>query len=181
MTRAGCDPVILTLPADALEEGRARVEPASNVVVIQGGDTRQESVARGLAQVESGTVVVHDAARPFATEAMVREVVDELTDANAAITAIPVNDTVKRGHDGLVIETVPRNELWLSQTPQAFVTDVLKRAHARAEKEGYVASDDAELVERYGEEVRVVEGSRLNFKITFPADYKLAEAIAGEL
>jgi 2-C-methyl-D-erythritol 4-phosphate cytidylyltransferase len=181
MLRAGCDPVILTLPADAMDDGRARVGSTRGVVLTEGGDTRQQSVARGLTNVATEVVVVHDAARPFATEAMIRAILNELSEADGAITAIPVDDTVKRAHDGLVGETVPREELWLSQTPQAFATDVLKSAHDKADEEGYVASDDAELVERYGGKVTMVHGSRLNIKITFPDDYMLAEAIADTL
>jgi 2-C-methyl-D-erythritol 4-phosphate cytidylyltransferase len=181
MTRAGCDPIILTLPPAALEEGSARLDPNSNVMVTEGGSTRQESVALGLAHVTKDAVVVHDAARPFATERMVHSVVNELEAADGAIAAIRVGDAVKREGDASIKETVSRDDLWLAQTPQAFATDVLRAAHRRAADEGYVAGDDAELVERYGGRVTMIQGSSLNIKITFQTDYRLAEAIASAL
>jgi len=178
MVQAGCDPVILTLPSEALDEGRARVKDPSQVLVVEGAETRQGSVGAGLAHVRTERVVVHDAVRPLATPAMVLSVLRALDDADGAITAVPVDDTLKRTRDGAVDVTVSRSELWLSQTPQAFSTDVLKRAHARAMEETFVASDDAELIERYGGRVVVVPGSRSNIKITFADDFKLAEALA---
>jgi 2-C-methyl-D-erythritol 4-phosphate cytidylyltransferase len=178
MTTAGCAPIVVVLPVDALDEGKARIGAANEVIITAGGDTRQQSVARGLAYVDTEKVVVHDAARPFATDAMVRAVLEELREVDAAITAIPVSDTVKRASEGTVENTVRREDLYLSQTPQAFNTEVLRLAHRRAEEEGYSASDDAELVERYGGKVRFVPGSRLNLKITSAADFQLAESIA---
>jgi 2-C-methyl-D-erythritol 4-phosphate cytidylyltransferase len=173
--------VILTLPSGSLEEGRARLRDPSQALVVEGAETRQGSVSAGLEHVETERVVVHDAARPLATPAMVLSVLRALDDADGAVTAVPVDDTLKRAHDGVVESTVSRSELWVSQTPQAFTTDVLKRAHALAVEESFVASDDAELVERYGGSVTVVPGSRSNIKITFADDFKLAEAFARTL
>jgi 2-C-methyl-D-erythritol 4-phosphate cytidylyltransferase len=178
MIRAGCDPVILTLPNDAVDEGRARLDDPSGVVVIGGGETRQRSVALGLERVETETVVIHDAARPLATEEMVRSVLHALTQAHGAIAAVPVGDTVKRAPHGVVDSTLARDDLWRSQTPQAFSTEVLRHAHDRAEKDGFLAGDDAELVERYGGKIAIVPGSRMNIKITFADDFKVAEALA---
>jgi 2-C-methyl-D-erythritol 4-phosphate cytidylyltransferase len=177
MIRAGCDPVILTLPPDSLDEGRARLDDASRVVIVAGGETRQRSVALGLAHVQSERVVVHDAARPLATAEMVRSALQALTQADGAIAAVPVGDTVKRAPGGVVDATVPRSDLWQSQTPQAFVTEVLRRAHDRAEEDGFLAGDDAELVERYGGRIALVPGSRANIKVTFADDFKIAEAL----
>jgi 2-C-methyl-D-erythritol 4-phosphate cytidylyltransferase len=178
MLSAGCDPVILTLPPDALDEGRAHLDGPSGVVVVEGGETRQRSVALGLAHVEASRVVVHDAARPLATEEMVRSVLHALDQADGAITAVPVGDTVKRAPGGVVDATLPRSDLWHSQTPQAFATEVLRKAHAQAEEDGFLAGDDAELVERYGGKIALVPGSRANIKITFEDDFRIAEALA---
>jgi 2-C-methyl-D-erythritol 4-phosphate cytidylyltransferase len=177
MLRAGCDPVVLTLPPDSLEEGRARLDDDSRVVVVPGGETRQRSVALGLAHVQSERVVVHDAVRPLATDEMVRSTLQALTRADGAITAVPVGDTVKRASEGVVDATVSRSDLWQSQTPQAFATEVLQRAHDRAGEDGFVAGDDAELVERYGGRIAIVPGSTTNIKITFADDFKIAEAL----
>jgi 2-C-methyl-D-erythritol 4-phosphate cytidylyltransferase len=177
MIRAGCEPIVLTLPPDSVEEGRARLDDVSRVLVVAGGETRQRSVALGLANVQSERVVVHDAARPLATEEMVHSTLQALGRADGAIAAVPVGDTVKRASEGVVDATVSRSDLWQSQTPQAFATDVLRRAHDRAEEDGFLAGDDAELVERYGGRIALVPGSTANIKITFADDFKIAEAL----
>jgi 2-C-methyl-D-erythritol 4-phosphate cytidylyltransferase len=120
---------------------------------------------------------VHDAARPFATPELVRSVVAALKDAHGAAPAVPVADTLKEVRDGRVIRTVERSSLWAVQTPQAFVTEVLRNVHDKARVDGFVATDDAQLVERYGGVVRIVEGSRDNVKVTYAEDWRVAEAM----
>ncbi len=148
--------------------------------VVAGGVQRQDSVRLGLEAVQEGVevVVVHDAVRPFLTVEMVQRVIARAIEQGAAIVAIPMRDTVKRqGADGLLKETVDRGHLWLAQTPQAFRVPLLREAHAKAQVEGFAATDDAQLVERLGHAVAVVEGSTENIKITRPEDLAIGEAI----
>lgn len=144
--------------------------------LVAGGTERQNSVRNGLAAVgDAALVVIHDAARPFVTRATVEAVIDAAREHGAAIVAIPATDTVKIVHpDGWVEATPPRARTWLAQTPQVFRTDLIRAAHARADRAA-PATDDAALVERLGHRVRVVAGSPDNRKITTPDDRAWAE------
>jgi 2-C-methyl-D-erythritol 4-phosphate cytidylyltransferase len=148
--------------------------------IVPGGQERQDSVRRALAAVdeEVGVVVIHDAVRPFVTEAMIRHVVEAARADGAAIIALPMRDTVKQvGADCLIERTIDRRPLWLAQTPQAFRRDWLVEAHRKAKAEGVTATDDAYLMEWMGHPVRVVEGSGENIKVTRPEDLVIGEAI----
>jgi 2-C-methyl-D-erythritol 4-phosphate cytidylyltransferase len=149
------------------------------VTVCAGGPTRQESVALGLTACPAGTVVVavHDAARPLVSPALVDATVAALTPPWAAVApALAVVDTLKLvdGGSGEVRRTVDRRDLWAVQTPQVFARDTLERAHRAA---AAAVTDDLALVEAAGGRVRLVEGERRNFKITFPDDLVVAEAL----
>jgi len=124
-------------------------------------------------------VIVHDAARPLATSAIFEACLAAAARAGGAIAAIPVADTLKRVADGetRIAATVARAGLWQAQTPQAFRRDALVAAHRRAVSEGIVATDDADLVERTGVRVEVVECSTTNIKITTQSDLAMVEAI----
>jgi 2-C-methyl-D-erythritol 4-phosphate cytidylyltransferase len=154
------------------------------VKITPGGAERQDSVriALGLTSAEAELVIVHDAARPFATPAMFAAALAAAARVGGAIVATPVADTLKRvGHEGEIVATVARANLWQAQTPQAFRRDLLVRAHERAvidRADRIPATDDADLVERLGATVAVVDGSTLNFKITTAADLRLAELVA---
>src|SRR6202041_2746715 len=151
--------------------------------VVHGGDTRQQSVANALAQVDPATeiVLVHDAVRPFVTPEQLDRVIEEARTRGAAILGIPAIDTVKEVKRASLPEdvarittTIPRERIVLAQTPQAFRCGILREAFARAEADGVTASDEASLVERLGQDVYVVLGSERNLKITRPADMDLA-------
>lgn len=151
--------------------------------VVHGGDTRQQSVANALGQVDSSTevVLVHDAVRPFVTSDQVERVMAEARTRGAAILGIPAIDTVKEVKRAslpqdvaLITATVPRERVVLAQTPQAFSYALLRDAFRKAQQDGYTASDEAALVERLGSDVFVVLGSERNLKITRPADMDLA-------
>lgn len=149
---------------------------------VAGGRERQDSVEAGLRALPSWVqyVVVHDGARPFATPALVERVLAAARRHGAALAAIPVQDTVKRVSPDLFLDgTVDRRSLWLAQTPQAFSVGLLLEAHERAISTGLEATDDAALVEALGHPVRVVPGSRINFKITTREDLALARRIVG--
>jgi 2-C-methyl-D-erythritol 4-phosphate cytidylyltransferase len=148
--------------------------------IVTGGAERQDSVRLGLAAVgpDAEIVLVHDAVRPFLTVNMVAQVVEAAAKHGAAIVAIPMRDTVKRaGADGLIEETVDRKPLWLAQTPQAFTRALIEEAHAKALRNGFRATDDAQLVEHAGHRVAIVEGSTDNIKVTRPEDLAMGESI----
>ncbi len=151
--------------------------------VIHGGDTRQQSVANALAQVDPATeiVLVHDAVRPFITAEQTARVIAEARLRGAAILAIPAIDTVKEVKRAslpedvaLITATIPRERLVMAQTPQAFSFPLLREAFRKAQEDGVVGSDESVLVERMGREVYAVLGSERNFKITRPSDLDLA-------
>ncbi|WP_041303515.1 2-C-methyl-D-erythritol 4-phosphate cytidylyltransferase [Kyrpidia tusciae] len=155
---------------------RARIPVPTRITA--GGPERQESVYQGiLAAGESSHLLVHDGARPLVQQDDVRRLLAALHDHPAAILAAPVKDTVKWVENGRVERTMPREKMWLSQTPQAFAGDLLRQAHERARAEHWSATDDASLVEKLGIPVHIVTGSPFNFKITTPEDLTLAEAL----
>jgi 2-C-methyl-D-erythritol 4-phosphate cytidylyltransferase len=147
------------------------------VLTTGGGSSRQASVAAGLELVDVPTVIVHDAARPFVTETMLEAVIAPLSEVDGAITALRMNETIKRADGDLVIETVDRSNLWRSQTPQAFRTDALRKAHLKARDESFAATDDAQLIERYGGHIALVPGDPANIKLTYEDDFVVAEAM----
>ena len=153
--------------------------------VVAGGASRQDSVSAALRTIEDGAeiIVVHDGARPFATSALVEEVIEQARAYGGAIAAVPVKDTIKQADDkGVVNKTIARERLWAAQTPQAFACEVLRRAHEQAEADGFLGTDDAELVERLGgASVAIVAGSYDNLKITTPEDLVIAEQLASRL
>jgi 2-C-methyl-D-erythritol 4-phosphate cytidylyltransferase len=174
---------IVTVPAGMERQARAEVERAGleiPVKLVAGGAERQDSVriALGLTSAESEVVVVHDAARPFATSALFADCIDATRRADGAIAAIAVADTLKHVESHRITATVAREGLWQAQTPQAFKRTALVEAHGRAMRELWAATDDAELIERCGGRVEVVESSATNLKITTPADLEIAEALA---
>lgn len=146
---------------------------------IAGGTRRRDSVLNGLNALAPGSkwVLVHDAARPLVSVALIETIVDSALVGNVdgVIPGIPLTDTIKSVEGGLVVATVDRIGLEAVQTPQAFRTSVLVRSHTEAVNDD--ATDDATLVERFGGSVKVVTGDPMNIKITYPADLALAESL----
>jgi 2-C-methyl-D-erythritol 4-phosphate cytidylyltransferase len=176
------DEVVIAVPEGFENAARAEVAAAGLGVPVKitiGGIERQDSVriALGLTSAESELVIVHDAARPLATVAIFEACLSAAARAGGAIAAIPVSDTLKRVADGAITATIARSALWQAQTPQAFRRDLLVAAHQRAVSEKIVATDDADLVERTGARVEVVEASTTNLKITTQSDLAIVEAI----
>lgn len=155
-----------------------RVAPAARLQVVEGGARRQDSMAYAFARVSptADVVLVHDAARPFVSAALIAATIDAAARHGAAIAAVPVRDTVKRtagnGAARTIRETLPRDEIVLAQTPQAFRREILSAALAAAGD--LDATDEAMLVERAGIPVHIVEGDPANVKITTAADLALA-------
>ncbi len=165
--------------AEEMSDGTVVVVPPSDVERergVGGGDSRSASVRAGLAAVpeDASIILVHDAARPFASREIYRRVIDAVRDgADGAIPGVPVADTIKVVTDGVVVDTPDRTSLIAVQTPQGFRADRLRAAHASDSD----ATDDAVLVERRGGRIVVVEGDDDNRKITRPADLEWARRL----
>jgi 2-C-methyl-D-erythritol 4-phosphate cytidylyltransferase len=163
-------------------ESEGKLVLQKKIVLVEGGEHRQESVALALAAVSAAPddiVLVHDAVRPFVTEEIIQDVTTAAKKHGAAIAGMPAVDTIKqveRTAEGAVItSTISRERVVLAQTPQGFRYDVLKKAFDEAAADDFTGTDEASLVERSGHEVVVVMGSPRNIKITTPADMELAE------
>ena len=147
---------------------------------VAGGASRQDSVRNGLeslAELQPDRVLIHDAARPFLTAEIVDRTLAALDDAPGAVVAVPVTDTLKRGHDGRVAGTVDRSALWRAQTPQGFRYADILAAHRQAK--GAAMTDDAAVAEAAGLPVKLVVGADDNFKITTADDLRRAERLVG--
>jgi 2-C-methyl-D-erythritol 4-phosphate cytidylyltransferase len=124
----------------------------------------------------AAVIVVHDAVRPFITGALIDRVVAAARAGGAAICALPIAETVKRVRESVVEATVDRSGLWAVQTPQAFRAELLREAHEKARRDGFLGTDESMLVERLGQSVTVVPGLPENVKITTPDDLRRARA-----
>lgn len=163
-----------------VEELLAKERPLLPTTLASGGATRQDSVHRALETcAAAGIALVHDAVRPLVPRACIAACVAALDRHAAAVVAIPCAATVKRAAaDGETVDaTVPRDGLWLAQTPQGFDLAIGRAAFARAAAEGWACSDDAQVLERAGHRVALVRGDARNLKITTPDDLALAEAL----
>jgi 2-C-methyl-D-erythritol 4-phosphate cytidylyltransferase/2-C-methyl-D-erythritol 2,4-cyclodiphosphate synthase len=174
---AAISDVIVALPAELAADPPAYLRSVGKPLqVVAGGARRQDSVSRAFERVSAHTeiVVIHDAARPLVTDAVIRRTIDAADAGGAAIAALRARDTVKRaGVDGIITATLPREEIFLAQTPQAFRVTVLRDALAFADD----ATDEAALAERAGHHVRVVDGDARNLKVTTPEDLAIAERL----
>ena len=186
--------IIVAVRSSEIERVQAQVAEygdrfgfTGRVQVVEGGENRQESVARALSAVsgedEDGAdddiVLVHDAVRPLIDAATIERTIDAVLQHGAAIVGLPAIDTVKQvertAHGALITSTIPREFVVLAQTPQGFRRGLLLRAFAEATADGFVGTDEASVVERAGHPIAVVPGSQVNLKITQPGDLALAE------
>ena len=184
---AGIQHIVVAAPPEATSAGEVLVAAGHEValgpgvVAVVGGATRSASVRAAVRAAPPGDVVVHDAARPLVTPGHFTAALAALADADCAIAAAPVTDTVKEaGEDRLVTATLDRSRLWAIQTPQAFRRAALERALAVGDDVLAQATDDAWLVERTGCTVRVVESTPANRKITTPYDLRIAELLLAD-
>jgi 2-C-methyl-D-erythritol 4-phosphate cytidylyltransferase / 2-C-methyl-D-erythritol 2,4-cyclodiphosphate synthase len=172
--------VIVALPSELVANPPDCVRHASGkpLRIVEGGARRQDSVANAFGAIADASelIVIHDAARPFASPDLVERTIGAAAESGAAIAATAARDTVKQGERGVIRATLPRDTIFLAQTPQAFRRDVLRDALASNED----ATDEAELAERAGHMVRLVEGEATNIKITTRDDIAVADAIASE-
>lgn len=175
--------VVLVFPAQELDRRNAEIEtlkdiadPGVRILTVCGGDRRQDSVRMGLAALprDCDRVLVHDSARPFFTPALVRSLLERLTDeVGGVVPAIPVTDTIKQIENDRVLATLPRETLRAVQTPQLFPTGLLRRVHDQALEDDWIVTDDAGMIERAGHGVRIVPGETSNLKITTPEDLRV--------
>ncbi|MGV8056541.1 MAG: 2-C-methyl-D-erythritol 4-phosphate cytidylyltransferase [Smithellaceae bacterium] len=176
--------IIVVVPASDIKFVREELIKKNNlrkvINIIAGGAERQDSVRNGLAAIDDkcDIVVVHDGVRPFVTQEMIRRVIEVAKEFRAASIGVPAKDTIKETKDNdLVVKTLPRQNLWLTQTPQAFQFVVLKEAYEAVRRDNYYGTDDASLVEHIGVRVKMIAGSYENIKITTPEDLIIAEAL----
>lgn len=147
--------------------------------VVRGGATRVESAHLGTLEVSENAklIGIHDGARPFVSTAVMERVVDKAHQTGAAAPAIPVQDTIKVAHGGVVDHTPDRATLFAVQTPQVFDADLIRGALTKALQDNATLTDDCSAVERLGMSVSLVEGDRSNIKLTTPADLAVARVI----
>lgn len=167
------------MPVMASELAQNRLD----VPMVSGGATRQESVWRGLQALsgQCGGVLVHDGARCLVTADVIQRCMVSVEKCGTGVAAVPVTDTIKTVSDAnIALDTPNRASLRAVQTPQGFKVDLLRRAHEQAQRDGFLGTDDASLVERLGVPVQLTEGSRRNIKLTTPEDLLMAEAFFAE-
>lgn len=148
--------------------------------IVSGGKRRQDSVFNGLKCVdpECDVVLIHDCVRPFVSQDIILQIIQKAHEKGAAITAVPVKDTIKESHcveKTVVDRTVPRENLWAAQTPQGFKTGIIVNAYNVLQEDDFDATDDAQVAEKLGYNVELVQGSYKNIKITTQEDIKMAE------
>ncbi len=173
------DQIFLCLRPEGMDRARKDVDRErfrKEVRLVAGGATRQETVARALAESppDAEVIVVHDAVRPFIELDVIQRVVEAARKNGAAILGIPSVDSVKQVERQTILGTIPRERIVLAQTPQAFRAKLLREAFASAAADGFHGNDESSLVERLGHSVTVLMGSDRNIKITKPSDLPLA-------
>lgn len=176
---AGAQDIVVVIPEGADADAARALYGLSSWRPVTGGATRADSVRAGISALGGPgdrPVLIHDAARPFLSRAVIARVLDALSNADGALPALPVADSLRRGVDGILSDGVSRQDVWRAQTPQAFRRAVIADAYAgwpRTE----TATDDAEVVQRAGGRVRLVEGDPRLMKVTYPEDVAMAEAL----
>lgn len=179
------DEIILVLPEDRVDfmkERRSDFPKLRKCVV--GGFTRQDSTHEGFKSIEGNpeVVIVHDVARPLLSLETIRDCVETARQDGACLAACPASDTIKEcDASKKVLRTHPRENIFLAQTPQAARYELLKKALEKAYQEGFQGTDEASLLERIGQTVRVVPSPSSNLKLTHPSDFVFAEALMKEL
>lgn len=178
--------IILVLPANQTTEFLqivAKYGISKLDKIVAGGETRAESVLKGLKTVQphkNGIVAVHDGARPLVSTEEISECILKARKTGAAILVAPVTDTIKEIKDGKILQTIDRNKLRRALTPQCFSYQILKRAFEKVDKLNETATDESFLVENLGIDISIVEGSPRNIKVTTKEDLKLFENLLKE-
>ena len=145
--------------------------------VVAGGAHRQNSTENGIMALsrESEVVLIHDGARPLVHPSDIDSLTEDVFKHGASLLATKCNDTIKEVENGKIVKTIKRDSLWSAQTPQGFRKDIIAEALAKAERDGFIGTDEASLVERMNIEISIVEGRRDNIKVTVQEDLKFVE------
>ena len=177
------DEVVLVVRKERVEAARCAVQMfgcKKVIKIISGGNQRQQSVANGLAEIseEAEVVAVHDGARPCVTLGLISETIKSARQYGSGVAAVKITDTVKEVDKGMIIaQTIDRTKLWRVQTPQAFKVALLRKAFAMVKKKKIKITDEASSVELICDNVRLVQSSSSNIKITSADDLMLAAAL----
>jgi 2-C-methyl-D-erythritol 4-phosphate cytidylyltransferase len=159
-----------------------KLEKVKDIVV--GGKERQDSIFNALhskAAKDTDLIIIHDAIRPFVSQQSIKKIINQAEDNGAVILGLTPKDPVKEiDHKGEIVRTLQRGKLSISQTPQAFWTDIIMNSYEKAREVNYVGADSAQLVEFAGYKVSVIEGDDTNIKLATPLDLKIAELILEE-
>lgn len=168
------DEIILVLQKKHFKIARKFIDD-KKVILIEGGQTRKDSVINGLNKVkkEIKYVLIHDCARPFLKKELVLKVIGQLKKYSAVIPGIKVTDTLKQANKGLVKKTLKRDDLFFAQTPQGFNKELIKDAYKKYKR--VKITDSAKIFEKTGKSIKIVEGDKFNFKITYKEDLVLAK------
>ena len=165
-----CEEIVVVTDSDTYRT-EISSDGVGKIVLVQGGESREESVFYGLQAVISDTVLIHDGARPFLSQENLQALKLVMETEQAACLMVPCKDTIKRIDGNYIAETLPRQELMAAQTPQAFRTDLLLECMHKARQAGFEATDDCSIVEAFSDvRIRIVEGSYANKKITTMED-----------
>jgi 2-C-methyl-D-erythritol 4-phosphate cytidylyltransferase len=174
--------IIVVLPKSEIDQFTKEISDNLNlekeIKITQGGVERQDSVRNGLDQLNksSSIVLIHDGVRPFVKKEKISELIKScMNGSSGAVLCQPVFETIKHADEnGFIKKTVPRDNIYLAQTPQAFKTKIIKSLHLKALEQKIKATDDSQLLEHFGFDVRVIQGDRENIKITVPEDLDFA-------
>ena len=180
--------VVLAVPADwkshfekdIFENSGWPAEILNKLTIVVGGSERWQSVRNGVNALDSQAeyVLVHDVARPFVSKEIVQEVCRTLVEKGSCLVAKPAIDTIKIAEDGRVEKTIDRKKVWMAQTPQAASIALLKKLYDRIDKEplNFTPTDEASILEFFGEQVYIVQGNAMNDKLTTPEDFEIFSA-----
>ncbi len=168
-----CKQIVLVMNQDDVTEYAKKIKWSQSVMIIRGGKTRQESVLNGLKGVQEEVVLIHDGARCYLSQKSIDDCLDALKETDACLLMVPCKDTIKEVKEGMVAKTLDRSLLYQAQTPQAFKTDLVFECYNKAEEDGFEATDDAQIVEKYSDvKIAAIMGDYRNIKVTTLDDIK---------
>lgn len=165
-----CQQIIVVTKKEEVDDLKSLLT-SEKIEYVLGGKERQDSVYEGLQHVKADHVFIHDGARPYVSKQAIEDLLLCLQEYRAGLLMVPCKDTIKEVKDGFVVKTLKRESLMQAQTPQVFQTDLIKKAYQQAKDEGFMATDDSQLFEKYIDEpIKAVAGDYSNIKITTQED-----------
>jgi len=172
------DKIFLALPKEYIEKGKEILKNKfPDIIIVKGGEKRQDSVFNCLKLIkEDGIVLIHDVARPFVSENLIKRVIEGTERYGACIPVLKITDTIKKVKNNFAFKTLNRENIFLVQTPQGFKLDLIKKAYIEGKRKNITGSDDSFFLEKIGyNKIYCIEGERKNIKITYPEDLIFAE------